>query len=125
MKEIPAGLLEEVTARLVEAFDPEAVYLFGSHAWGEPTQDSDIDLAVIVAWEDAPTHKDFVRAHTCLGDLKVAKDILVKQQTRFERYRHVPASLEYKIAEKGKLLYERTRDHSGEKRTRSGMVSQS
>ena len=104
MKEIPVGLLEEVTARLVEEFDPEAVYLFGSHAWGEPTADSDVDLAVIVAWEDAPTHGDLVRAHTCLGDLKLAKDILVKQQTRFERYRHVFASLDYKIAEKGQAL---------------------
>lgn len=98
------------------------MYLFGSHAWGEPAEDSDIDLAVIVAREDAPTHRDFVRAHTCLSDLKLAKDVLIKQRTRFGRYRHVPASLDYKIAEKGKLLYERPREGRDEKRTRTRVV---
>ena len=36
--------IQEVTRRLVEVYQPEAIYLFGSYAWGEPNADSDIDL---------------------------------------------------------------------------------
>lgn len=34
MKTIPTGLLEEITRRLVAAFQPEEITLFGSHVWG-------------------------------------------------------------------------------------------
>ena len=40
--------IQEVTNRLVEAYQPIAIYLFGSYAWGEPNEDSDIDLMVVV-----------------------------------------------------------------------------
>jgi len=38
--------LREVIQRIVEAFDPQRIILFGSHAYGEPTPDSDVDLLV-------------------------------------------------------------------------------
>jgi predicted nucleotidyltransferase len=31
----------------VEEYQPEKIILFGSHAWGQPTADSDLDLLVI------------------------------------------------------------------------------
>jgi predicted nucleotidyltransferase len=37
-------LLHEIVQRLVDEFHPERIILFGSHAWGTPTNDSDIDL---------------------------------------------------------------------------------
>src|SRR5438552_17249869 len=45
-----AGIVE----RLVEALRPERIYAFGSHARGDATPDSDVDLAVIVARSDGP-----------------------------------------------------------------------
>ena len=48
MKELSQGILREITRRLVAEFQPEQVILFGSHAWGTPHQDSDVDLLVIV-----------------------------------------------------------------------------
>jgi len=52
MKTIPSGLLEEITRRLVAEFRPEQIILFGSHAWGIPNEDSDVDLLVIVSHSD-------------------------------------------------------------------------
>ena len=49
MKVIPSDVRKEVVRRLVDEFHPEAIYLFGSHAWGKPTADSDLDLLVIVS----------------------------------------------------------------------------
>jgi len=37
--------------RVAEAFRPERVILFGSHAYGTPTADSDVDLLVVMPHE--------------------------------------------------------------------------
>ena len=41
-------LSQEITHRLENEFQPEEIILFGSHAWGTPDEDSDLDLLVIV-----------------------------------------------------------------------------
>ncbi|MFN9942773.1 MAG: nucleotidyltransferase domain-containing protein, partial [bacterium] len=43
-KIITGDLLDDITQRLVSALNPEQVILFGSYAYGEPTEDSDVDL---------------------------------------------------------------------------------
>ena len=105
MKEVSPELLAEITRRLVAEFQPEQIILFGSHAWGEPTGDSDLDLMVIVSESNERASQRAARAHLCLMNLDVAKDVLVKTRAEFERYRHVTASLEHQVAEEGKVLY--------------------
>jgi predicted nucleotidyltransferase len=105
MKTLSAGLLEEITERLVAEFHPEQVILFGSHAWGTPDKDSDIDLLVIVSASDERPIQRAQRAHRCLRDLNVAKDILVKTRAEVEWFRPVRASLTSKILRRGKVLY--------------------
>ena len=107
MKTLAPGLLEEMTQRLVNEFQPEQIFLFGSRAWGVPTEDSDIDLLVILPGDAKSTIRDAVRARRCLSGLKVAKDILIKSRSQVERYRRVAASLERQILEQGTLLYGR------------------
>ncbi len=36
-----------IVDRIVKAYKPLKVILFGSYAWGEPTRDSDVDLFII------------------------------------------------------------------------------
>ena len=38
------GMMNAATPRLAEEFHPEKIWLFGSHAWGQPDDDSDVDL---------------------------------------------------------------------------------
>jgi uncharacterized protein len=108
VKIISGDLLREITRRLVEEFQPEQVILFGSHAWGVPTVDSDVDLLVIVTDSDLSEYERAVSAHRCLGGLDVPKDIIVKTRAEFDFFRPVLASLEHKIAERGKVLYDRS-----------------
>jgi uncharacterized protein len=40
--------IADVVAQIVERFHPQQVVLFGSHAYGIPTPDSDVDLLVVM-----------------------------------------------------------------------------
>ena len=43
--------------RLAQEFNPERVILFGSHARGKPTEDSDVDLLVVADYRGDGTDK--------------------------------------------------------------------
>lgn len=105
MKAINQNLLDEVTARLAAEFQPEQVWLFGSYAWGEPDEDSDLDLLVVVSHSDETPVRRSQRAHRCLRGLGIAKDVLVKTRAELDRFRHVRSSLEAEILQRGRLIY--------------------
>jgi len=105
MKAFNQELLDEVTRRLSAEFHPEQVWLFGSHAWGQPDEGSDLDLLVVVSESNEPPVRRAQRAHRCLSGLSVATDILVKTRAEVERSRHVRASLENLVFNKGRLIY--------------------
>lgn len=105
MKTIPPGTLEEMTRRLVDEFHPLKIILFGSHAWGEPTEDSDVDIMVIVEKSDEKPIKRAIRAHKRLMGLHVPKDVLVKTRDEFDYFAKVKATLEWWVSERGKVLY--------------------
>jgi predicted nucleotidyltransferase len=103
------NIINEITQRLVQEFQPEQVILFGSHAWGTPDRDSDIDLLVIVPHSNQSHYERAVRGLSCLGGIHIPKDIIVKTKEEFDFFRTVRASLEYQIAKQGKVLYERSK----------------
>ena len=110
MKVMTGDLLHEITRRLVEQFQPEQIILFGSQVWGVPTPSSDIDLMVIITQSSLSDYERSVLGHRCLGGLDIAKDVVVKTRAEFDFFRDVRASLEYKIAHQGKVLYDRTQN---------------
>ncbi len=98
-------LLLDITNRLVNEFRPENIFLFGSHAWGTPHKDSDLDLLVIVTNSNASSSKRSSIAYRCLRDIPYPIDILVKTRKEIEKYAQIPMSLEHQILHKGKCLY--------------------
>lgn len=108
VKTLPDGLLEKMTSALVEELDPEAIYLFGSHAWGDPDEDSDVDLMVIVEEDDVRERfEKSVRGMTALRGLVVAKDVVTRNKQAFEKRRLQRGTLEYDVAVRGRQLYAR------------------
>jgi predicted nucleotidyltransferase len=93
--------------RLVEAYHPERIYLFGSVARGDPDPDSDYDLLVIVP-DDAPPERLRSRlAYQALRGTGAAADVLVWAKSSFERRARVVASLPATVMREGMLLYGR------------------
>jgi predicted nucleotidyltransferase len=108
MRAVTDAVLDEMTHRLVEEFQPVQVILFGSYAWGAPDRYSDVDLMVIVDDSELSDYERALQAHGCLSDMDVPKDVIVKTRAEFDFFRQVRASLEHKIQKQGKVLYERS-----------------
>jgi len=105
VKTIQPDLLNETVERLKTEFQPEEIYLFGSHAWGTPNDDSDVDLMVIVPSSDERPIRRDQRAQKCLGRLAVAADVLVRTRGEVNRYKHLRASLFHQVLNQGRKLY--------------------
>lgn len=98
-------MLRIATQRLVAEFQPEQIWLFGSHAWGEPHADSDVDLMVVVSQSDETPIRRSQRAHRCLRGLRMPKDVLVETRQEVDRIQAQPSSLENSIFSRGRRLY--------------------
>jgi predicted nucleotidyltransferase len=105
VKTIQPGLLQIVIDRLKAEFQPEEIYLFGSHAWGTPDEDSDVDLMVIVPSSDERPIRRDQRAQKCLGRLALPADVLVRTRGEVDRYKHLRASLFHQVLNQGRKLY--------------------
>lgn len=105
MNTVSPALLDEITQRLVGEFGPEQVWLFGSHAWGTPTDESDLDLMVIVPQSEERVVRREQRAQRCLGRLPVSADVLVRTRREVQRLQDVPGSLTRFVLQKGRKLY--------------------
>jgi uncharacterized protein len=105
MKHLPSELLEDIVQRLVQGLQPEKVILFGSHAYGEPNEDSDIDLLVIVGDSDEPCHRRATQAYRSLRDVVAPTEIVVLTRKEVERSSMVVASLVYQALHRGRVLY--------------------
>ncbi len=105
MKRIDKLVFDEITRRLIKELEPEQIILFGSYAWGTPTEDSDVDIFIIISESDEPPPRRARYAHKCLRGLGVSKDILVRTRQEVEKQRNIKTSFENMILEKGKILY--------------------
>ena len=98
-------LLAEIITRLVRAYSPERVYLFGSKARGDDGPDSDYDLMLLVP-DDAPADLTRARlAYQVLWGTGTAADVGVWKTSQFESRLHVRSSLPASVLREGKLLY--------------------
>jgi predicted nucleotidyltransferase len=105
MSRLTDSKLGEITQRLVRELDPHQIWLFGSHAWGQPDDDSDVDLLVIVDRSDEPGYRLAQRAYQALYGVRFPCDVIVHTRQEVERARQVTVSLLRKIVENGRVLY--------------------
>jgi predicted nucleotidyltransferase len=68
--------LKSAISRLVAAFSPERIILFGSRARGDAHEESDYDLLVI-AESNEPLHVRMAKAQRALRGLPAAFDVFV------------------------------------------------
>lgn len=102
---INTTILDEVTRRIIDEVHPEKIILFGSHAWGQPNEESDIDLFVILGSSDQPGYRRASRLYRSLRGLKVPVEIVVRTRDEVERNMAVKSSLDHKVLHEGRVLH--------------------
>ena len=98
-------VVAEILRRLVAAYQPERVYLFGSAARGDAGSSSDYDVLVVVPDDASPERLRSRRAYEALWGLGVAVDVLVWRRGAFDARADVPASLPAEVIRDGVLLH--------------------
>ncbi|MBI3971393.1 MAG: nucleotidyltransferase domain-containing protein [Chloroflexi bacterium] len=97
--------LAGIVARLIDAYEPERVYLFGSKARGDAGPDSNFDLLVVVP-TTAPDERRCSRlAYQVLRGTGTAADVIVWTRNAFESRLHLAASLPATVIREGRLLH--------------------
>jgi predicted nucleotidyltransferase len=100
--------LDNIVKILVETGIVTQIILFGSHARGEETPDSDIDLCVLTSTQDKRPITLMQEFHRKLCRMKTASlDLLAFNQDVFYNNAARPTSFEHEIAKNGVLIYER------------------
>jgi predicted nucleotidyltransferase len=103
---IDQNLIERVRDRIVEAFDPEAIYLFGSAARGEQREGSDLDLLVVMDLPEGvtPRSQSSIIRRLFIG-WRVPMDIVVQAPETFRTTLGKPSHLARIAHRQGERLH--------------------
>jgi predicted nucleotidyltransferase len=105
--------LEEAIVKRLRGLGVQRVVLFGSHAWGQPGTDSDVDLLVVLDEEDTP--KDSAeraalhqRVARRLRDVErdVPIDLIVYTRPMYQKLLERDSMFARTIQTQGQVLYE-------------------
>jgi len=105
---IDKKIIQEMAQRLIKTYDPLEIYLFGSYAWGQPTQESDVDWLVIVEDSDLKKYKRSREGYGAMVGLKTPTDIIVYTKEEFQCRVNDVTTLCYKIKKEVKRWYEKS-----------------
>jgi predicted nucleotidyltransferase len=95
--------IKRACAQIVQRFRPERIVLFGSHAYGRPDADSDVDLLVVMPF----IGKGFRKASEIRSgiDADFPLDLVVRTPEEMTRRLAGGDTFLREVVEKGELLY--------------------
>src|SRR5438270_11647499 len=86
---------------LLEAAPGSEIIVFGSHARGDATASSDLDLLVIEPQVTA-RRAEMARLADVLRPLRIPVDVLVVSRQNFDEWSNTPGTVLYEVASEGK-----------------------
>lgn len=101
--------LLDVCEQIVRVANPQKIILFGSYAYGEPTEDSDLDVLVVMPFEGHPAYQT-ARIRMQIQS-SMALDLLVRTPASIAERMAMEDFFMQEVMEQGKIVYEA--DHTG------------
>ena len=92
--------------RVAKQFNPNKIILFGSYAYGKPTEDSDVDMLVIMPFRGKGARK--ATEILLATDPRFPIDLLVRTPKQIRTRIKLGDFFIKEITQKGKILYEAT-----------------
>jgi predicted nucleotidyltransferase len=102
-KDVPKAAIRRFARQVAEQFQPEKIILFGSHAYGKPHADSDVDILVIMR---ARNQLDQAVKISLAIDPPFPLDIIVRTPHNMRWRLAEGDSFLQEVTTKGKVLYE-------------------
>lgn len=96
--------INDYAKQIVDLFHPAKIILFGSYAYGKPTEDSDVDLMILM--RHAKGDVEGAIAIRAAIPTPFSKDILVRNPQTFQERIRLGDSFYREIDERGRVLYE-------------------
>jgi predicted nucleotidyltransferase len=100
--DVPKSVIRRFAREVAERFNPDKIVLFGSHAYGKPHADSDVDILVIM-----PARNQLDQAFKIHDTLRppFPLDIIVRTPKNIAWRLEEGESFHSEILRKGKVLY--------------------
>ncbi|MCX7838140.1 MAG: nucleotidyltransferase domain-containing protein [Anaerolineae bacterium] len=98
--------IRQAAQKIVDAVHPEKIILFGSYAYGNPNEDSDVDLFVVME-SDLSLHKRAMLLSEILRPRPFPVDIITRTSAELKERLEIGDCFFKEIVTKGKVLYER------------------
>ena len=96
--------IRDLSAQIARAFNPKKIILYGSHAYGNPSTDSDIDMLVVLPFEGKAVRKAIEIRNKVHAELPL--DLLVRTPEQLEDRIAQNDWFIREIVERGHTLYE-------------------
>ena len=104
MGKISKPSIQKFARQVAEQFNPQKIILFGSYAYGKPTEDSDVDILVIMSFKGRNPEKATEIWMSTKPRFPI--DIMVRKPEELRKRLKMGDIFLHKITEKGKVLYE-------------------
>jgi uncharacterized protein len=104
-KDIPMRVVRHFARAVAQKFHPEKIILFGSHAYGSPHDDSDVDILVVMAARNEIDQAVKIRLAVAAP---FPMDLIVRTPEDLRWRLEAGDSFLREIVAQGKVLYEQT-----------------
>ena len=100
--------IRQITEIIKQTVPAERIYLFGSHAYGQPNKDSDYDFFVVIPDGSMRSREAtrLIQRAVAHSPLMTPIDVLASSANRFDEMKQYN-TLERKVMREGVLLHER------------------
>src|SRR5438128_11714064 len=96
--------IRQLAQQISERFQPDRIILFGSYAYGEPEEDSDVDMLVIMPAKNESSQRRRIRSAI---EYHFPLDLIVRTPETLRWRLEEGDWFLQEIVERGKVLYER------------------
>jgi uncharacterized protein len=110
--DVPMSVIRRFVREVAQRFEPEKIILFGSHAYGTPHADSDVDILVVMPARNAIDQAVRIDRVT---DPPFPLDLIVRTPKTLACRLAEGDSFLQEIMARGKVLYEKTDERVGAK----------
>lgn len=101
---ISINQIQAFSQQIAEKFQPERIILFGSYASGQPTEDSDVDLLVILPFEELPVQKAIAIRQQIKAPFPL--DLMARTPQQIQQRLEMGDFFIQDIMKNGRVLYE-------------------